>query len=258
MARIAELPMVQVSVLTLNINAGFDVSRRRFLLPALREAMRQVGADVVLLQEVLGAHAGHARRHAQWAPQPQHAYLADAHWPHHAYGRNAVFVEGHQGNAILSRMPIVRSENHDVSIAGHEPRGLLHAVLELPDASKAVSAMHVVNVHLGLSESHRREQVAALCRLVETDIPAGSPLVVAGDFNDWRQRGHDALRAAGLHEAFEQTGGHLAKTFPSALPLLPLDRIYLRNADVQSACRLSAKPWSRLSDHVALLARLRA
>jgi endonuclease/exonuclease/phosphatase family metal-dependent hydrolase len=253
-----EFVLAQVSLLTLNLNAGFDATRRRFLLPALREAVRQVGADVVLLQEVLGAHAGHARRHAQWPRQAQHTYLAEAHWPHHVYGRNAVFVEGDQGNAILSRLPIVRSENRDVSIAGHEPRGLLHAVLELPrvDAPDAAPTMHVVNVHLGLAESHRREQIAALCQFVETDVPAGIPLVVAGDFNDWRQRGHAALRAAGLHEAFEQTMGRLAKTFPSALPLLPLDRIYLRNANVQSVRMLSARPWSRLSDHLALLVRL--
>lgn len=248
--------MAQVSVLTLNINAGFDVSRRRFLLPALREAVRETGADVVLLQEVLGAHSGHARRHGQWPAQPQHAYLADGHWPHHVYGRNAVFVEGDQGNAILSRLPIARSENRDVSIGGHEPRGLLHVVLEPDGASAGIATLHVVNVHLGLREAHRRAQVAALCRIVENDIPSASPLVVAGDFNDWRQRGHDTLRAVGLHEVFEQSLGRPAKTFPSAMPLLPLDRIYVRNAHVRSASTLSSAPWSALSDHVALMAQL--
>lgn len=250
--------MAQLSLLTCNINAGFDLSRRRFLLPRLRHALREVAADIVLLQEVLGAHAGHARRHAQWPRASQHDYLADAHWPHRVYGRNAIFQQGDQGNAILSSQPIVRWENRDVSIHGHEPRGLLHAVLQFADAdaSNGSSTLHVINVHLGLRESHRRDQIAALCRLVEFEIPATVPLVVAGDFNDWRQRGHRLLRGAGLREAFEEAEGRLARTFPSALPLLPLDRIYLRNLGVESLRTLSAQPWSRLSDHVALVARL--
>lgn len=244
--------MARLGILTLNINAGFDLSRRRFLLPALRDAIRAVAADVVLLQEVLGAHAGHARRHPQWPAQPQHAYLADAHWPHAVYGRNAVFVEGDQGNAILSRLPIAHSQNHDVSIDGHEPRGFLHAIVQCEDGG----SLHVVNVHLGLHEAHRRKQVTALCRFVDTWLPPDAPLVIGGDFNDWRRRGHHALAAAGLREAFQTMHGRLANTFPSAHPLLPLDRIYLRNATVRSACTLAARPWSRLSDHVALMARV--
>jgi len=243
--------MARVRVLSLNINAGFDLSRRRFLLPALRDAVRDVGADVVLLQEVLGEHTGHARRHAQWPAQAQHAYLAETLWSHHAYGRNADFAEGHQGNAVLSRFPIASHCNRDVSIAGHEARGLLHAVIEVPAAARP---LHVLNVHLGLRESHRQWQVARLAQFVADDIPAALPLVVAGDFNDWRVRAHPLLRAAGLREAFEEATGRLALTFPALRPVLPLDRIYLRSADARALSVLRQRPWSRLSDHAALLA----
>lgn len=244
--------MGQINLLTLNINGGFDVSRRRFLLPALREGLHGIDADIVLLQEVLGAHAGHARRYAAWPQQPQHAYLAESKWAHQVYGPNARLVEGDQGNAILSRLPVAHSRNRDVSIAGHEPRGLLHAVLKLPGSDP----LHVINVHLGLLEAHRREQIQALCRIAEHDVPVEDALVVAGDFNDWRRRGHDALRAAGLREAFEEHEGRPARTFPSMLPALQLDRIYLRNVDVHWLERLSSSPWSRLSDHIPLFARL--
>jgi predicted PurR-regulated permease PerM len=47
----------------------------------------------------------------------------------HAYGRNAAGPAGDHGNAVLSRWPIVRTHNHDVSLPGDEPRGLLHCVL---------------------------------------------------------------------------------------------------------------------------------
>ena len=244
--------MARITVLSLNINAGFDLSRRRFLLPALREAIRTVDADIVLLQEVLGAHAGHARRHAQWPEEAQHAYLAGELWPHHAYGRNANLAEGHQGNAVLSRFAIAGHGNRDVSIPGHEARGLLHAVLDVPGAGP----LHVVNVHLGLRETHRRQQVAQLAEFISNGIPSKAPLVVAGDFNDWRARAHPLLRACGLREAFEETDGRLALTFPCPFPLLSLDRMYLRILSVIAPSVLRGKPWSSLSDHAGLLARL--
>jgi len=248
-----EAAMARITILSLNINAGFDLSRRRFLLPLLRDAVHTVGADVVLLQEVLGEHAGHARRHRQWPEQAQHAYMAGALWPHHAYGRNANFAEGHQGNAVLSRFPIASHGNRDVSIAGHEARGLLHVVIAVRGDARP---LHVVNVHLGLREAHRQRQVAQLADFVAKDIPPGAPLVVAGDFNDWRALAHPALRAAGLREAFEEGGGRLALTFPAPMPVLPLDRIYLRDVAVITLSVLRAKPWSRLSDHAGLLAEI--
>ena len=247
----AHIPPIRI--LSLNANAGFDISRRRFVLPALREAVRAVGADVVFLQEVLGAHAGHARRYDAWPQAAQHEYLAETLWPHHAYGRNAILPEGHQGNALLSRFTIIEHQNHDVSIPGHEPRGLLHGILRLPRDDREV---HVVCVHLGLREAHRQQQIALLCHLVEAGIPADAPLVVAGDFNDWRGRGHAALQRVGLREAFEESDGELPLTFPARLPLLPLDRIYLRNARASSVGVLSARPWSHLSDHAALFAEI--
>lgn len=245
--------MTPIRILSLNINAGFDLSRRRFLLPALRDAIRNVGADVVLLQEVLGAHAGHARRYAQWPTQAQSAYLADALWPHHAYGRNAELAEGHQGNAVLSRWPIASHGNHDVSIAGHEPRGLLHAVVDVLDAPQP---LHVINVHLGLRESHRQWQVRQLVAFIQARLPVDAPLAVAGDFNDWRRRAHPLLRAAGLHEAFEHATGRLARTFPALRPVLPVDRMYLRGVHAHHVSVLRGSPWSRLSDHAGLLAEV--
>jgi endonuclease/exonuclease/phosphatase family metal-dependent hydrolase len=242
---------MRLRIVTLNVNAGFDFTRRRFVLPALREALRGVDADVVLLQEVLGRHAGHARRHADWPEQPQHAFLADTRWLHHAYGLNAVFDEGEQGNAVLSRFPIHDVRNHDVSVIGHEPRGLLHVQMQVSG-----SVVHVICVHLGLLESHRRHQMQLLGELIEETIPVDAPLIVAGDFNDWRGRGHARMERAGLVEAFQAQTGRLARTFPARRPVLAVDRIYYRNADVRSTATLSSRPWSHLSDHAALFAEL--
>ena len=46
-------------VLTINIHKGFTAFNRRFILPELRDAVRTVSADIVCLQEVMGAHEVH-------------------------------------------------------------------------------------------------------------------------------------------------------------------------------------------------------
>ncbi|MED5619423.1 endonuclease/exonuclease/phosphatase family protein [Ideonella sp. BN130291] len=241
-------------VLTVNAHKGFGAFNRRFILRELREAVHAVQADVVFLQEVLGQHAGHAARYEEWPDAPQYEYLADTMWTDMAYGRNAVYPHGHHGNALLSRFPIVHHMNHDASHPGDETRGLLHCVLQPPGG---VPPVHTVCVHLGLRESHRRRQLAQLCELVNNEIPADAPVVVAGDFNDWRLQGHRQLmECLNLREVFVSAHGEPARTFPSRLPMLRLDRIYARNASAHSPVTLPRKPWSHLSDHAPLAAEI--
>src|SRR5262245_8955754 len=242
---------VNVRVLTVNAHKGFGFLNRRFILHELREAVRAVSADVVFLQEVLGSHAHYARRFKDWPATPQYEYLADTIWTQHAYGRNAVYPHGDHGNALLSRFPIRKFVNHDASCGG-EARGFLHCVLDVPGQSHSV---HAICVHLGLLESQRREQLDLLCTLVERDVPPEAPLVVAGDFNDWRLVAHERLhRCAGLKEVFVTAFGRAARTFPARWPLLRLDRIYARNARSLCPLRLPSRPWKHLSDHAPLAA----
>jgi endonuclease/exonuclease/phosphatase family metal-dependent hydrolase len=242
------------NVLTINTHMGFGPFNRRFVLPELRDAIRSVSADVVFLQEV-GEHRLHAARvGAAWPDDPHHEFLADTIWPASAYGRNAVFPHGHQGNALLSKFPILREQNRDISIPGHEERGLLHCVLALPDGRE----LHAICAHLGLLEKHRRRQLDLLCDLVNDEIAPDAPVVVAGDFNDWRATGHRLLARCGLQEAFHSTTGRLARSFPARWPLLPVDRIYIRNARAREARVLSTRPWSHLSDHAPLVAAIEA
>jgi endonuclease/exonuclease/phosphatase family metal-dependent hydrolase len=244
---------VSLRVLTVNAHKGFTFFNRKFILHELRDAVRAAAADVVFLQEVLGAHAGHSRRHQNWPAVPQYEFLADSMWTQYAYGRNAVYPDGDHGNALLSKYPILRYENRDVSIAGPERRGMLHCVLQIPDTE---IELHAICVHLGLRAHHRALQLELLCQLIDT-LPASAPLVVAGDFNDWRLHAHEVLdRRAGLREAFVAIHGRAAKTFPARYPLLALDRIYVRNAEISQPLVLANRPWSHLSDHVPLAAEI--
>lgn len=241
-------------VLTVNIHKGFTFFNRKFILPELREAVRSVGADVVFLQEVTGNHLKHGNKFDNFPDAPHYEFLADTIWPEFAYGRNAVYTNGHHGNALLSKFPIVRFENHDVSVSGPERRGLLHCELHIPGRSVNV---HAICVHLGLVETHRTQQMDMLCNLVRKQIPANAPVVVAGDFNDWRHQAHAQLaRRAGLYEVFVQAHGRAARTFPARFPVLRLDRIYVRNAVAHAPVVLPGKPWSHLSDHAPLAAEI--
>ena len=129
-------------VLTVNIHKGYAALNRRFVLQELRHAIREVNADIVFLQEVQGAHAARSARVAGWPQAPHYEFLADELWPQFAYGRNAVYPHGHHGNALLSKYPIVRHENHDVSVGGLEARGLLHCVLRMPDRDRDLHPLH--------------------------------------------------------------------------------------------------------------------
>lgn len=250
----ADTQELTFKVLTVNAHKGFTFFNRRFILHDLREAVRSVGPDVVFLQEVLGAHAGHAARHPDWPGTPQYEFLADAIWPQFAYGRNAVYPAGDHGNAVLSKFPILSFENRDVSVTGPEKRGLLHCVLAVPGRDTKI---HCICVHLGLRESHRVQQIELMCSLIEHEVPKEAPLVVAGDFNDWRLRAHRLLqRCAGLHEVFMHAHGRQARTFPARFPVLRLDRIYVRNARQHRPLKLAARPWSHLSDHAPLAASI--
>jgi len=240
----------QLTVLTINVHKGFTFFNRRFILPELREAVRATGADLVFLQEVHGSHKQHAIAHSAWPDTPQYEFLADSMWPQFAYGRNAIYPHGDHGNALLSKFPIARHENLDVSVEGNEQRGLLHCQLEVPGHAQ----VHAVCVHLGLREAHRQSQVKLLLELLER-LPSDAPVIIAGDFNDWRLRA-DAVLSEHLVEAFGERFGSPARSFPARWPVLRLDRIYLRNAMPTKAQVLSMYPWSHLSDHAPLVAEI--
>lgn len=246
--------MLSFRIITLNVHKGFAFLNRRFILHELRAAVREVGAEVVFLQEVLGSHAHHSLRYANWPENPQYEFMADSIWPQFAYGRNAVYPHGHHGNALLSKFPILKYVNRDVSVGRPERRGLLHCLLSIPDRDLTV---HAICVHLGLRESHRLKQIELLCGVIEREIPPDAPLLVAGDFNDWRGKASAVLSArTGLMEA-GRTLGRPPRTFPSRCPLLPLDRIYTRNVQVEAPSVLTGRPWSHLSDHAPLVAEIR-
>ncbi|MDD5057393.1 MAG: endonuclease/exonuclease/phosphatase family protein [Sideroxydans sp.] len=242
--------MTSLKIATYNIHKGFSQFNRRVVLHELREHLRGLDADIVFLQEVQGAHTTHADNHDGYPVEPQYEFLADEFWAHQAYGMNAVYEEGHHGNAILSRFPIVESNNKDVSAHRFESRGLLHSEVEIDGLR-----IHCLCAHFGLFAKGRRAQALALVEHVLGEIPVAAPLIIAGDFNDWRNKlSHTLAHELGVHDVFDSYEGKPARSFPASFPLFKLDRIYVRGFDVVS-CQVHGG--RRMSDHAALLAELK-
>jgi endonuclease/exonuclease/phosphatase family metal-dependent hydrolase len=237
-------------IATFNIHKGVTSFNARLVLHEQRELIRQLQADIVFLQEVRGEHARHSRLYAG----AQHEYLADSVWQDFAYGKNAVYPAGHHGNALLSRFPIAKWENEDISAHVSEQRGMLHCEINIPGWRQP---LHCICVHLGLFARWRRQQLVALRSRIESLVPADAPLIIAGDFNDWRVKAGSIL-TDGLHlkEAFEHSQGRPARSFPSILPMFRLDRIYVRGFHIKHTQVHGGTRFARVSDHAALSAEL--
>lgn len=241
-------------VLSYNIHKGFGFANRKFTLPHIREALISAAPDIIFLQEVIGRHDLHARVVERWPELPQSDYLAHTLWPFTAYGTTAVFEHGHQGNAILSRYPIKRSENISISTNPLERRAILHAEIELPGIERPV---HCICVHLDLFGRGRSMQLRWLCERVWGSVREGEPVIIAGDFNDWRQQASRVLVGElGVREVLHTLKGGYAATFPTRYPVLKLDRVYTRGLNALGGGALLGDPWESLSDHAPLMVEL--
>ena len=243
----------KIRVLTYNIHKGYSSGNRRFMLDSMRQRIAETGADIVFLQEIHGEAIKSERQQKKFSypDQPHFEYLADQSWPHYAYGRNAIYRKGDHGNAILRKFPYTSCENIDVSIFPRSSRSILHGVIEIPGGK---TPLHTLCVHLGLLEQERREQLQALTDRIDSHVPRNEPLIIAGDFNDWRRRAENHLRSdLDLDELFVKLKGRHAKTFPVWAPVLSVDRIYYRGVTPLSCQRLGSGHWRDLSDHAALL-----
>lgn len=243
---------MQLKVLTYNIHKGFDATQRRYVLHRIRDAIVALEADIVFLQEVQGEHLHKAKKIPEWTIAPQVQFLAEGIWPHFVYGKNAVYSHGHHGNAVLSRFPILEWSNTDISTNRFEARGMLHVVLKVPGLG---TPLHCVCVHLNLLPKSQGRQLRSISEKLLGNVPDDTPLLLAGDFNDWGKKACAVLaETMNVTETFRSIFGVSPATFPSRLPLLHLDRIYARGLRPLTAQVLSGSPWSTLSDHAALYA----
>jgi endonuclease/exonuclease/phosphatase family metal-dependent hydrolase len=239
-------------VLSYNIHKGFNLTGRALVTAAMKTAMHDLKPDLLLLQEVVGLNENFRVRFKEWPALPQHEFFTSEYCPYPSYGQNALYPHGHHGNAVISRLPFGYEMNVDATVFSFERRGFLHVQL---DPAHSDLPLHAICTHFGLLEHERQKQALLLSKYIREKIPQDSHLVVAGDFNDWKGRLSPIFaKEVALKEVFlEKTGLH-ARSFPSALPVMRLDRIYYRNLVLKGCERPAGEPWTKLSDHLPLVA----
>jgi endonuclease/exonuclease/phosphatase family metal-dependent hydrolase len=238
------VPSRRLRVATYNVHKcrGLD---RRVRPQRIVEVLREMDADIVALQEVL-ALPGHS-------PEQDHAgYIAGELGMRLAFGETRRHGGRAYGNALLSRYPLRSVCHHDLTAQGREPRGCLHAQLDLPNGA----GLHVFNLHLGTSFRERRRQARKLigAQILTPAKPRG-PRIVLGDFNEWTR----GLTTRLLHERFASADvrAHLkrSRTYPGVLPFLHLDHIYFDSELRLERLVLHKNRRSLLaSDHLPLVA----
>lgn len=239
---------MKLKILSYNIHKGFTIGNRDFILEQIRLALRETDADILFLQEILGDHQDKKCTIPDWKTAIQFEYLADSVWPHYAYGKNAVYPEGHHGNAILSKFPIIEWENYVISTNRFEHRGLLKTKVMIPQIERELL---LCNTHLDLTQNGRDLQADMLIKYMsqEKDIP----WILVGDFNDWNKKISPKIeKSLNATEVFKSLTGKYPPTFPSFLPILSLDRIFIHKLKPLTATTLTTSHWKNLSDHLPL------
>lgn len=237
---------MKIRVLSYNIHRAIGVDRR-FKPDRIVRVIAHHDPDVVMLQEV-----------DEGVPRSRELdlgrELAEAlGYPHLAIGHNVSLRKGRYGNATLSRLPIARERNIDLTIRSRKRRGCQHTRIELGGPRQV---LEVFNLHLGLSAQERRRQIGVVLRSRELrGVAAETPCLIAGDFNDWRSLLREVMDEAGFACATERGRGPALRTYPSFSPQGGLDRIYYRGAlrlEGARRCRLQLSKVA--SDHLPVLA----
>lgn len=238
--------------MTYNIHRAIGMDRR-FRPDRIAGIIAHHEPDLVLLQEV-----------DEGVPRSREKDLArelaqELHFPHFVVGHNVSLRKGRYGNATLSRYPILRERNIDLTVDLHKRRGCQHASIEIEKVEGYRHRVEIFNLHLGLSARERARQVGLLVRSNEyAELDEGVACFIGGDFNDWRSLLHPIFtEILGFGCATQRRQGYdgALRTYPSFSPSGGLDRIYFRGPLrllTARTCRLRA---SRVaSDHLPVIA----
>ena len=227
----------EITVATYNVHRWTGLNGRGASDPARAGfVISEMAADVIALQEVMRPHNG---------GDPLEA-LAEALGMHVTFAATRVHKRGELGNAILSRWPIGGVSMLDLSYSRLEKRVAVAAQIPFDRG-----VLEVVSTHLALADRTRHKQVRAL--LGHPQLSRG-PTVLLGDMNAWRRC--PATRALD-EEPWMTEGIEFPMSFPSARPVLALDRIYTCGVDMIDISAYDSRAAQRASDHLPVIARIR-
>ncbi len=225
-----------VTVATYNVHRWTGLTGGARWFPRLATSvLQELDADVIALQEVLRPH------------DEDDIVLRVSR----DLGLNLAFVptrvhrRGILGNAILSRQPMNAVFTIDLSYGMLEQRGAVVTQFGGEGDSFTVAA-----THLALVDRTRRYQVRSLL----SHPWLQGPTILLGDMNAWRR----CRATRELDHALADRHNNLKwpPTYPAARPVLSLDRIYARRAQVLDLHVHDTPAARRGSDHLPIVAKV--
>lgn len=229
-------------LLTYNIHKGIGGRDRRYKIDRIVEVIRAEAPDLVCLQEV-DRNVSRTRFH------DQPAELAEAlGYPANLFQFNVKVKTGGYGNLVLSRWPFRDHHLLPLRLSWRKPRGAQLMVVDTPEG-----LLHLVNWHLGLAEHERRWQVRQLLEHELFQRSGHLPTIIAGDFNDWRNR---LYRGPFQRHGFAHVTAPATRfrSFPATMPVASLDKAFVRGAlEVTSARLVKNRLARQASDHLPLV-----
>jgi len=244
---------LKLTLATYNIHRAIGMDRR-FRPERVIRILDDHRPDIVLLQEV--DEGAPRSRELNLAKEIAGALGLD----YFALGHNVSLRKGWYGNATLSRFPILRERNIDLTIGRRKRRGCQHTTIQVEIQAGHPHSLEVFNLHLGLSARERQRQAGLLARSHEmSELSSEVACILGGDFNDWRSllRAYmiEGLGFGCASDKSTRYGPRAIKTYPAISPRGGLDRIYYRGSvTLLSAYRCRHRIAKMASDHLPLIA----
>lgn len=237
-----EADKIPVTFLSYNIHHGLGADGI-FSLQRIGDVLVSSGADVIGIQEI----DRHWSERSQF--EDQVAWLAEyIGYEHYVFGANLdrdPLTEGGErrqyGTAVISKYPIIYSENQFLTSSPREQRGLLKTTINIKG-----NHVHFYNTHLGLDTLERQTQAREIVEIVSSK---GGPSIIVGDLNAAPDTAEILTMSAAFQDAFADQND--AYTWPSNDLRVRADYIFY-TPDLEKA-RAEAIH-SLASDHLPVMA----
>jgi endonuclease/exonuclease/phosphatase family metal-dependent hydrolase len=237
--------MIELDCLTWNVHRGrgqdgrIDTDRTT---DALAEIVRGAPPDLLVLTE---ADAEQPPYHGIFDLERIARSTGLTHVQSDHRLRWSVDSHGFLGTLVFLGPRLTQEGGHVMDLPGHYPRGA--SILTL---AAGAARFRLIATHLSLTQVLRAAQMRIVGQYLTR--AAAMPTLLVGDLNEWRPWGGIAFSRAVVGHRFT---GPAVRSFPSARPVLPLDRILATApATVLRAQAVTSPNLRVVSDHLPVRA----
>ncbi|MCJ9673505.1 MULTISPECIES: endonuclease/exonuclease/phosphatase family protein [unclassified Neorhizobium] len=232
----------RLKILSYNVHSCIGTDRR--LDPArVAEVIAALEPDIIGLQEL---DVGRSRT---GGIDQAHTIASLLRMEFHFHAALNV-AEERYGDAILTALPARMVKGAGLPSHG-EQRGAVWVEIDVGEQK-----LQVFNTHLGLLGGDRMRQIGEILGPSWMGAPdcQGKPKILIGDFNATPVTATYKAVARQMADAPLVSGGRPKPTFPSRLPLLRIDHVFVSSEVTPIATQVVSTPLSRrASDHLPLL-----